>query len=478
MASPASSVELLCLFERLAPNSLFADLIPEKGVGSGKGIYSFAVVIWLMIVQRLHTKGTLSSALQQLLQVRPVNLLPDCKRVRDGNISPHPGGYCQARQNMPTLVASKVCDHVLAQLQTELPVCPEGCSHPVFLLDGSSLELASTAELAAAYPPAENQHGAAHWPILRIAVMHNLANGLALRPSWGPMSGPDAVGEQALAETLMDRLPPDAVIVGDRNFGIFSVVYAARKKGFPVILRLTKERFQKVWKGAAVGGQDRPVEWLSSRSDRRRHPDLPPQVSVTGRILVAQMQSGSTTEFLYLFATLDLPAQQILEIYRCRWNIETDLRSLKATIRLHHIAAKTSDGGKRNPDRHHRLQHGPGCHGLGRPASWNLSTQLEFFPRPGCRRSRFAHPGGRGFSGSVCLPFSPHAELRCPLQAPHSLPSPRFSTCPLGTPPVFSQTQSLASPFSLGGNYMTLRMSACATSSPTNAATIVSRIPA
>lgn len=343
MASPASSVELLCLFERLAPNSLFADLLPEKGVGSGKGIYSFAVVIWLMIVQRLHTKGTLSSALQQLLQVRPVNLLPDCKRVRDGNISPHPGGYCQARQNMPTLVASKVCDHVLAQLQTELPVCPEGCSHPVFLLDGSSLELASTAELAAAYPPAENQHGAAHWPILRIAVMHNLANGLALRPSWGPMSGPDAVGEQALAETLMDRLPPDAVIVGDRNFGIFSVVYAAKEKGFPVILRLTKERFQKVWKGAVVCGQDRPVEWLASRFDRLRHPDLPPQVSVTGRILVAQMQSGSTTEFLYLFTTLDLPAQQILEIYRCRWNIETDLRSLKATIRLHHIAAKTSE---------------------------------------------------------------------------------------------------------------------------------------
>jgi putative transposase len=342
MASPASSVELLCLFERLAPKSLFADLTPEKGAGSGKGIYSFAVVIWLMIVQRLHAKGTLSSALQQLLQVRPGNLLPDCKRVRDGNISPHPGGYCQARQNMPTLVARKVCDHILDQLQRELPVCPEGCSHPVFLLDGSSLELASTAELAAAYPPAENQHGAAHWPIVRIAVMHNLANGLALRPSWGPMSGPDAVSEQALSETLMDRLPPKAVIVGDRNFGIFSVVYAAWKKGFPVVLRLTKERFQKVWNGTAVCGQDGPVEWLASRSDRLRHPDLPPQASVRGRMLVAQMQSGSTTEFLYLFTTLDLPAQQILEIYRCRWNIETDLRSLKSTIRLHHIPAKTS----------------------------------------------------------------------------------------------------------------------------------------
>ena len=54
-----------------------------------------------------------------------------------------------------------------------------GLPTSVFLLDGSSLELAHTEDLAAAYPPAENQYGAAHWPILRIAVMHNLANGLA-----------------------------------------------------------------------------------------------------------------------------------------------------------------------------------------------------------------------------------------------------------------------------------------------------------
>jgi hypothetical protein len=109
-----------------------------------------------------------------------------------------------------------------------------------------------------------------------------------------------------------------------------------------VILQLTKERFQKVWNGTADCGQDQPVEWLASRSDRIRHPDLPRQACVAGRILVAQMQSGSTTEFLYLFTTLELPAQQILEIYRCRWRIETDLRSVKATIRLHHIPAKTS----------------------------------------------------------------------------------------------------------------------------------------
>ena len=32
---------------------------------------------------------------------------------------------------------------------------------------------------------------------------------------------------------------------------------------------------------------------------------------------------------LYFFTTLDLPPKQILELYGYRWNIETDLRSLK-----------------------------------------------------------------------------------------------------------------------------------------------------
>src|SRR5882762_3451817 len=115
---------------------------------------------------------------------------------------------------MPTPIASKVSDHILAQLQAALPAYPAGSQQPVFLLDGSSLELEHTAELAAAYPPAENQYGKAHWPTLRIAVAHNLANGLASRPSWGAMYGTHAVSEQALAEDLMDRLPQGAVVVG------------------------------------------------------------------------------------------------------------------------------------------------------------------------------------------------------------------------------------------------------------------------
>jgi putative transposase len=211
----------------------------------------------------------------------------------------------------------------------------------VYLLDGSSLELKHTAELVAAYPPAENQFGQSHWPVLRIAVMHNLANGLALRPNWGPMYGPNAVSEQALVAQLMERLVPQAIIVGDRNFGIFSTAYDAQQHGHPVVLRLTAARFNSITGGPGFSGQDMPVIWKPSRWDRKAHPELPADAEVKGRVIVAQLVSGTETELLYLFTTLDLPAEEVLEIYGRRWYVETDLRSLKTTIHLHQLTSQS-----------------------------------------------------------------------------------------------------------------------------------------
>jgi len=58
------------LFERVlrsaAPTAFLDQLCLEHNLKFRGGIYSVAVVIWLMIYQRLNSKGTLSSAVQFL----------------------------------------------------------------------------------------------------------------------------------------------------------------------------------------------------------------------------------------------------------------------------------------------------------------------------------------------------------------------------------------------------------------------------
>jgi IS4 transposase len=46
-------------------------------------------------------------------------------------------------------------------------------------------------------------------------------------------------------------------------------------------------------------------------------------------------------EMLYLFTTVQEPAAEATTLYKERWNIETDLRSLKEQVRLHAIAARS-----------------------------------------------------------------------------------------------------------------------------------------
>ncbi len=211
----------------------------------------------------------------------------------------------------------------------------------MFLLDGSSLELEHCRELVRCYPPAQNQYGRSHWPVLRMVVLQEMETGLAEEPCWGPMYGAHAVSEQDLAEKAMAALPANAVILGDRNFGILWVAYAAQQRGLGVLLRLTETRAKKLADHPISKPGERRILWTASRWDGGKRRRVPAEAAIEGRLIAARVGRGKSKQWLYLFTTLDLPAEEIVKLYGRRWNIETDLRSLKRTVRLHHITAKS-----------------------------------------------------------------------------------------------------------------------------------------
>ena len=90
-------------------------------------------------------------------------------------------------------------------------------------------------------------------------VWHDLSSGLALYPRWGAMYGANAQSEQALAAAGMDQLPPGAVVVADRNFGVFSMDWEAAQRDHGVVVRLTQARAYKLVGGPIAQALDAAV---------------------------------------------------------------------------------------------------------------------------------------------------------------------------------------------------------------------------
>lgn len=316
---------ILDLFQAALPEEFFKELESQRKKRPQRRIFSLPLVVWLMIVQRLDRKATLSTAIEQVVQKRPRALLSDHKRLTEGTVSCHTGAYSDARKAMPVEVAYQVADRVFDYFQKTRREALPGFPQPVFVLDGSSVTTPHTPELVKAYPPPAGgkDRRESHWPVLRVLVAHELTTGLAARPCWGAMYGGQSVSEQALTEQILERLPARSVLMGDINFGVFSVAYAAQRHDQDVLLRLQENRARVIAGGRPlISGMDQPVGWKPSPHERAHHPEIPADACVCGRLIVRQVTaSNGEMVTLYLFTTLKLPVEQMLELYGQRWDV-------------------------------------------------------------------------------------------------------------------------------------------------------------
>lgn len=348
---PIAPADVLSLYQQLLPAAWLQQLQRQIGLRQNNRIYTGLVVMWLFIAQRLHGGASLESAVLHLLRGLPASWWPQpCKRLQDWRqrgrpLSGHSGAYNQARQKLPLRVVEHSCDHIFEQLITQLGGDVPGLGGRAFFLDGTTVRLAHSPALCARYPLGSNQHGAGHWPLVRMLVAHDLETGLAMRPHWGPMHGDHAVSEQRLLEDAIDRLPTGSIVVGDANFGVFSVAWAATRRPHAVVLRLTPQRAKRLLGARLQDGIDRELLWRPSRADRRSHPQLPAEAGVRGRLIVRQVQpdNGAAPFLLALFTTLESAPEEVVRLYGRRWAIETDLRTLKSTLGLEQLSCATPE---------------------------------------------------------------------------------------------------------------------------------------
>ncbi len=115
MSTPKASV-LFGLFGKAAPPQCF-DQLRERLSLPARGIYWLAVVVWLMMWQRLEGRGSLAMAVQQVVQGALGDLVPPERRVGEQRVSSNTGALSRARKRLPLGVVEAACEEIFAQLR-------------------------------------------------------------------------------------------------------------------------------------------------------------------------------------------------------------------------------------------------------------------------------------------------------------------------------------------------------------------------
>jgi hypothetical protein len=248
------------------------------------------------------------------------------------------GSYCDARQRLPLALPTTLGNLVGERLESAVPLqwCWQG--RAVKLFDGTTVSMPDTPDNQQAWPQNREQKPGLGFPVARIGALIGLASGAVLRYQVAACEG-KGTGEQSLLANLLPHLNADDVLLADALLATWWIVEGARRRGADVVMAQHGRRITDFTRGSKLGKKDHVVQWprpskpkTMSAEDYARYPEFISmrELEVDGRILVTTLLDPG-------FA-----APRALDaLYRTRWNIEVDFRTIKITLRMDVLRCKS-----------------------------------------------------------------------------------------------------------------------------------------
>jgi len=329
-----------------------------------------ANTIALFILQVLHG-NTAISHLRLLSGVRCAN-----------------GSYCDARARLPLAGVAAVVE----QLSCDNRECNDEASQSsrwlgrrVLMADATTTAAPDTPPLQKMWPQPSAQKRGCGFPIVKLLALMDLATGMVLQltmmclkthemsqlagPHGALKSGDVLMGDRAFCSfahlVLLTALSVDAVFrmhqrqVVDFMPGRASRDSACRDSACRDSACRGKSKKRKYRRGVPnsrfvrkLGAEDQIVEWnrpanrpvwmtdgqFSDQPDTLRVRELRYRITARG------MRTREVTIATTLLDPMRYPKRQIARLYGLRWEIETNFRHLKTTMKMEHLKCRSADG--------------------------------------------------------------------------------------------------------------------------------------
>lgn len=342
-------VKTLRDYDAAAVMPAFKNLLPAASINQAaaknqkrfyRRIFTPLVLLWCLIYQRLSKDHTQDEVIVHVKSGAADHLSPDqAKPISQRIKSESTAAYSKGRLRLPLVVVKTALADTAKTVQQTMPAWH---GHPVALLDGTIFVVRPTEELIEAYDTQSNQHGTNYWIQIRGVATFCLQSGVATAFAEATIK----TSEQELSVKVIAENGPGTVLVGDSNFGVFSVVQVAQHHQQHVVFRLSLTRAQKIAGGPLRPDDDLFVAWAPSRQDQL-NADMS-TAPIQGRVLCCRLQrKGFRPKKIFLFTTLLDQAiytgDELFQLYGQRLHVELNLRYVKEQLELGELTGKSPD---------------------------------------------------------------------------------------------------------------------------------------
>ena len=277
--------------------------------------------------------------------------------------------YCNARARLPLALLRTLLLWVCQSLRNVTDDARLWHGHRVFHVDGSSFSMPDTPALQEAFGQPGGQKPGCGFPTAHLLAMFDAATGMIVDLLASPLRS----HEMSRVAGMHPHLRAGDVLVGDRGFCSYAHLALLALRNLHAVFRIHQRMIvdftphrphahpkdKEAPKGLPrsrwvrrIGLRDQVVEWYRPRSrpkwmTREQFVQLPESLRVR-EVSYRVETPGYRTRKIQLVTTLldddRYPAEDLAELYRCRWQVEVNLRHLKQTMGMDVLRCKTREG--------------------------------------------------------------------------------------------------------------------------------------
>jgi hypothetical protein len=295
-------------------------------------LYAPLTTLSLFMGQALSADGACQDAVARHLSERSALGAHKC--------SLNTGPYCRARQRLSLDLIVYLQRQVSLRLEQRQPQAWRWQGRSVKLLDGTTVSMPDTLANQQAYPQSREQKPGLGFPLARLVALISLGSGAVLDWAMGACKG-KGTGEHALFRELFDSLQPGDVVVADRFHCTYWNLAMLSARAVDLVSRQHARRLHDFRRGKRLGRADHIVQW--QRPSRPAWMDAQTYALIPHQLQVRETRVGSWMLVSTMLDPAQAPSAELDRLYRSRWNIEVDLRSIKAVMGMDILRCKSPD---------------------------------------------------------------------------------------------------------------------------------------